>query len=95
MTQVWSARSYSLAKKLTRMNLLVSGAALLTACAAFVAYDLATFRDSLVHDLSVEAQIIGTNSVSALEFDDPRSAEKTLSALRASPNIVSAGILRA
>jgi signal transduction histidine kinase len=74
------------------MNLLVSGAALLTACAAFVAYDLATFRDSLVHDLSVEAQMIGSNSVSALEFDDPRSAEKTLSALRASPNIVSAGI---
>ncbi len=87
-----TARSQSLAKKLTRMNLLVSGAALLTACAAFVAYDLATFRDSLVHDLSVEAQMIGSNSVAALEFDDPRSAEKTLSALRASPNIVSAGI---
>ncbi len=74
------------------MNLLVSGAALLTACAAFVAYDLATFRDSLVHDLSVEAQIIGSNILSALEFDDPRSAEKTLSALNASPNVISAGI---
>src|SRR5690348_14159236 len=92
MTQVWRSRSYSLARKLTRMNLLVSCAALLTACAAFVAYDLATFRESVVHNLSVEAQIIGSNSVSALEFDDPHSAEKTLSALHASPNIISAGI---
>jgi signal transduction histidine kinase len=74
------------------MNLLVSGAALLTACAAFVAYDLATFRESLVRNLSAEAEIIGANSVSALEFDDPGTAGKTLSALRASPNIVSAGI---
>jgi hypothetical protein len=74
------------------MNLLVSGAALLTACAAFVAYDLATFRESLVRNLSVEAEIIGTNSVAALEFDDPATAGKTLSALSASPNIVSAGI---
>lgn len=92
MTHVWRPRSYSLARKLARMNLLVSGAALLTACAAFVAYDLATFSASLVHNLSVEAQIIGANSVSALEFDDRRSAAKTLSALSASPNIVSAGI---
>ncbi len=92
MTHVSRARSHSIARKLTRMNLLVSGAALLTGCAAFVVYDLATFRESLVHDLSVEAQIIGSNSVSALEFDDPRSAAKTLSALNASPNIISAGI---
>ena len=86
------ARSYSLARKLTRMNLLVSGTALLTACAAFVAYDLATFRETLVRNLSVEAEIIGANSVSALEFDDAATAGKTLSALSASPNIVSAGI---
>jgi signal transduction histidine kinase len=92
MTQVWRGRSYSLARKLNRMNMLVSCTALLTACAAFVAYDLATFRESVVRNLSVEAQIIGSNSVSALEFDDPHSAEKTLSALNASPNIISAGI---
>ena len=70
MTHVSTARSYSLARKLTRMNLLVSGTALLTACAAFVAYDLATFRETLVRNLSVEAEIIGANSVAALEFDD-------------------------
>jgi methyl-accepting chemotaxis protein len=85
-------RDYSITKKLTRMNMLVSGAALLMACAAFVAYDLVTARETLAHNLSVQAQIAGSNSVSALLFNDPHEAEKTLSALKAAPNIVSAGI---
>lgn len=72
--------------------MLVSGAALLTACAAFIAYDLVTFRDALVYNLSMQAQIIGSNSVSALLFNDPHSAESTLSALKAAPNILSAGV---
>src|SRR6266850_6921725 len=83
---------YSISTKLTWMNMLVSGAALLLACAAFVAYDLVTFRETLLRNLSTQAQIVGANSVSALLFSDPSAAEKTLSALEASPNIVSAGI---
>ena len=82
----------SIATKLTRMNILVSGAALLIACAAFVAYDLVSFRESIAHNLAIQAQIIGSNSVSALLFNDARSAEKTLSALQAAPNIVAASI---
>jgi signal transduction histidine kinase len=74
------------------MNMLVSGVALLTACAAFIAYDLVTFREALVYNLSSQAQIVGSNSISALVFNDPRSAETTLAALRAAPNILSAGI---
>lgn len=82
----------SITRKLTRMNVLVSGAALLIACTAFIAYDLVTFREAMVYNLSIQAQIIGSNSVSSLVFDDPSSAERTLLALRASPNIVSAGV---
>src|SRR5882672_4321731 len=85
-------RDYSISAKLTWMNMLVSGAALLMAGAAFVAYDLVTFRETMVRNLSTQAQIVGANSVSALLFNDPSTAEKTLSALEASPNIVSAGI---
>ena len=44
--------------------------------------------------LSIEAQIVGSNSVSALLFNDPHSAENTLSALKAAPRTVSAGIYR-
>ncbi len=39
---------YSIPRKLAWMNLLVSGAALLLACGAFVAYDLISFRESMV-----------------------------------------------
>src|ERR1700694_3223300 len=74
------------------MNILVSGAALLICCAVFVAYDLVSFREAMVHNLSIQAQIAGSNSVSALLFDDPQTAEGTLSALKAAPNVVSAGI---
>jgi signal transduction histidine kinase len=85
-------RDYSISKKLTRMNMLVSGAALFLACGAFIAYDVISIRNGMVYNLSMQAQIVGFNSTSALLFNDPHSAENTLSALKAWPNIVSAGI---
>jgi signal transduction histidine kinase/DNA-binding response OmpR family regulator len=83
---------YSISKKLTWMNMLVSGVALLLACAAFFAYDLYTFRIGIARNLSTEARIVGSNSVSALVFNDPRAAENTLSALKSSPHILYATI---
>ncbi len=41
------------------MNMLVGGGALLIACAAFVAYELATLRSTMVQNLSLQAQIAG------------------------------------
>jgi len=72
--------------------MLVSGAALLLACAAFIALDMITFRQAMLRNLSTQAQIIGSNSVSALLFNDPQSAENTLLALKAAPNILSAQV---
>ena len=85
-------RHYSISKKLTWMNMLVSGVALLSACAGFVLYDLSTYRIVIARNLSTEAQIVGSNSVAALVFNDPRAAENTLSALNASPHILYAAI---
>ncbi|MGB9067259.1 MAG: response regulator [Candidatus Acidiferrales bacterium] len=82
----------SIAGRLTWMNMLVSAAALVLACAAFIGYDLLTFRLTIVRNLSTQAQIIGSNSASALLFNDPQAAETTLSALKAAPNILSAVI---
>src|SRR5437763_10942918 len=79
---------YSISKKLTGMNMLVSGAALLLACASFFAYDLYTFRIGMVANLSTEAQILGSNTVSALVFNDSHAAETTLSALNAASDII-------
>ena len=86
------AQNHSISRKLTWMNMLVSGAALLLACAAFIALDMVAFRQAMLRNLSTQAQIIGSNSVSALIFNDPQSAENTLLALKAAPNILSAEI---
>ena len=85
-------QNYSISKKLTWMNMLVSGVALLLACSGFCAYDLYSFRDALVRNVSIQAQIIGDNTVSALLFNDPHSAEKTLSALEANQHLLYAQI---
>src|SRR5579862_3292134 len=90
-----SFRTSSISTKLTIMNMLVSFAALLLACAGFFIYDQLTFRQNLVHTLSAQAEIIGSNSVSALLFNDPQAASNTLSALNGSIHIESAGILTA
>ena len=82
----------SISARLTLMNVFVSGVALLLACAGFFAYDQITFRDSLVRTLSAQAQIIASNSVSAILFNDPQAAANTLAALKGSQNIDSAGI---
>jgi len=85
-------QSHTISRRLTWMNMLVSGTALLLACAAFIAYDMATFQANIFRNLSTQAQIIGANSASALLFNDQRSAENTLLALNASPEILSASI---
>ena len=85
-------RHSPISRRLTVMNVLVSGAALLSACIAFLAYDQYTFRESLLRRLSAQAQIIGANSASALTFNDPQAAENTLSALRNLPDVIAAGI---
>lgn len=85
-------RQRSIAGKLTRLVILVSGTALLLACVSFLAYDLYTFRQGLIRSLSTEAQIVGSNSVSALTFDDHHAAQSTLNALRNSTQILAAEV---
>jgi PAS domain S-box-containing protein len=47
-----------------------------------------TFQNSLINNLTVQAEIIGSNSTAAITFKDKKTAEEILSALRSSPNIV-------
>jgi signal transduction histidine kinase len=77
------------------MNMLVSGIALLIAGAAFAGHDLATFRQNVLRNLSTQARMVASNSVTALLFNDPQAAEDTLGALRASTDIESADIYAA
>lgn len=85
-------REYSIARKLARLNVLVSGTALLLACAGFFLYDFYNVRAEIITNLGIQAQIVGSNSISALIFDDPSAAEKTLRALSAAPHVALAEI---
>ncbi len=90
-----AARKQSITKKLTRMNLLVSGAALVFACVAFFTYDWITFRERMVLNREIEARMIAANTTSAIVFNDPVSASNTLAAFRASPRVLFAAIYTA
>ena len=74
-------RDLSIKWKLTWIILGTSTAALLLACAAFVGYELITFRDGMVQEASTLADVIGENSKAALTFQDPEAAQGTLAAL--------------
>jgi len=87
--------SQSIAGRLMRMTLLVSGVALLLAYVSFLAYDLYSLRQNLISSLETEASLIGENSVTALLFNDREAAEITLSSLRDSRQVRSALIVRA
>lgn len=86
-------RSNSISSRITLITMMVSGAALVIACAAFIAYDQLSVRDAIVRNLSAQAQIIAANSASALTFNDPKAAANTLSPLRGFPGVISAGVI--
>jgi PAS domain S-box-containing protein len=79
-------------RKLTIVILLTSTAVLLLTCAAFVAYEVITFRKDLAENLTILAQITAENSNAALAFEDQRDADGVLSALRIERNVVAAGL---
>jgi PAS domain S-box-containing protein len=85
----------SLSRKLTVMNMLVSGATLVLASIAFFGYDVITFHTGLINNSATQTQMISSNAVSPLIFNDQPSAEHTLSAMRAAKHIVYAGIYTA
>jgi len=87
-------RDLSIKRKLTAVIMLTSCVVLLIASTGFVMSELVTSRRAIVQELSTIAQIIGNNSTAALVFDDKASAQETLSALSAKPNVVSAYIFR-
>ena len=87
-----SLRNLSIRLKQMLIIMLTSSVALLLACAAFVAYDTVAFRQQLVKKESTVADVVGKTVTAAIDFNDPKTAEESLAALRAEPNIISACI---
>src|SRR5215831_3243379 len=87
-------RDVPISRKLLFMMMLTTGAALVISGIGIVASDSLLFRGYLQRDLSALARIIGDNCTAALAFDDPRTANETLGALRARPHLVAACVYR-
>jgi len=79
-------------RQLMVMMLVTSGTALLLTVAAFLAYDIVTFRQSAVRNIATLSEVIAANSTAALAFDIPEDATEVLSSLDAEPSIVAASL---
>src|SRR6267142_2498045 len=78
-------RDVSLKRKLMVIIMLTSSVALLLACAAFVTYERTEFRQDMVDDLTVKAELFAEQSTAALSFKDPKAATEILRKLAAGP----------
>ena len=58
-------------------------------------YDLQSFRRAWITDLTAQAEIVGFAAQSAIEFQDPQSAQGYLEALKGKPTIIAAAIYSA
>ena len=95
MNRLLSFRRASIKRKQVLIIMLNTTAALLLAFAGFTAYEIVTFRAAMVRSLSTLAQITGNNTAGALDFNDPKTAEEDLFALRDDPHIMGACVYAA
>jgi two-component system, sensor histidine kinase len=87
--ETWFRRQ-SVTRKLTTMVLTTSGLTLMVACTVFAIYDYASSRSRLVRDVTMLADIVGSNSTAALTFRDAVAAEDTLRATAINEHILDA-----
>lgn len=80
----------SIQRKLILITMTITTVALLVACAGLAGYEVLSFRQSMVSNISTLAEITGNNAAGALDFNDPTAAKETLSALSAEPHIAGA-----
>ncbi len=85
-------KNLSIRQKFIVLSVITCCSALLIVRTGFLIYDTVGFRQSLVRNLLTQADIVGTNSASAILFEDAASATKTMSALKAKANILMAAI---
>src|SRR5437879_6081850 len=86
---------FSVRRKLLAVVLLTTLTALLVAIAVMVGFDLRNYRQSLISDMTTQADLLGRTTAPALTFDDPRVAQENLELLHYRPQIRAAAIYNA
>src|SRR4051812_35530309 len=85
-------RDWPIKRKLTAILLLISGLVLLLTSAAFVAYEVVTFRSTLTTHLATRSRILAANSTAVLAFGNEADAAEILGALKYDPHMVAGAL---
>ena len=85
-------RDWPIKRKLTAMLLLISGLVLVLTSAAFVTYEVVTFRQTIRTQLATRSRILAANSTAALAFANEADATEILGALKYDPHMVAAAL---
>src|SRR5580698_3029423 len=83
-------KNSSIQRKLTFVIVCTSLVGLSLACLSFDFYERISFRAAMTSELSVLADTLGANTAASLAFNDRKSAQDMLGALRAERHIVAA-----
>ena len=89
---MFSRISRSVRSKLLAVVIITSCAALLVAASALIVYDMRTYEQSRIADLSTLADVLGAACGPALAFQDYREAQDNLALLRVRPAILAGAI---
>lgn len=93
---MFNFRDISIKNKLVFMQVFTSVIVLSLCFAAFVLYHIKDYRERKANSMISLAQVIGTNSISAIQFQDNEVAKNILSDLRkVTPEVINACILDA
>ena len=82
----------SIRSKITVLTMCMGIVLLVITTGAFVITEVGTFRQRLVQELTIVADVVGANSTGAIAFGDQKLAEQTLGALRVVPHLITAEI---
>jgi PAS domain S-box-containing protein len=89
----WGLKQGSITRKQTLVIMLTSCLSLLLACGGFVAYELITFRQTMVENLSMLGDFVANYSTAVLEFKYQDKAEKNLAMLCSARGVEAAWML--
>lgn len=81
--------------KLILTALATTFVALVVTTVSMLVYDLHSFQQGWVDDLTTQAELVATASAPALSFNDPRAARQNLGLLRVRPQIEAGAIYSA
>ncbi len=85
----------SIRRKLLGIVLLTTLVALLVSVGAIVVYDLRSYHQTLIADMTTQSDLVGHMTAAALTFDDPRLATENLNMLRIRSKVQAAAIYTA